>query len=77
MPYGLGFITDEIDAAVTPADYAFTIWALIYSLIFVFVVYQALPSAWVPNRNDQLIYYDIGYVFIVNMITNGAWLLIF
>jgi len=77
MPNDLGFITDDVNAMISPDNYAFAIWGLIYSLIFVFVVYQALPSSWVPNRNDQLIYYDIGYVFFVNMIANGAWLLIF
>ena len=30
-----------------------------------------------PSRNDQLIYYDIGYVFFANMIINGLWLIIF
>jgi hypothetical protein len=77
MPASLGTITDEIDARISPADYAFSIWAVIYSLIFVFVIYQALPGEWVPDRNDKLIFEDIGYWFFVNMLANGVWLILF
>ena len=77
MPNDLSEITDGVDSLIAPDGYAFSIWGLIYSLLGVFTVYSALPSAWVPNRNDQLIYNDIGYVFFVNMIINGVWLLIF
>jgi hypothetical protein len=31
----------------------------------------------VPSRNDQLIYYDIGYWFFANMLSNGMWIVIF
>ena len=77
MPQSLTEITDNIGALIEPDGYAFAIWGLIYSLLGVFTVYQALPSSWVPSRNDQLIYYDIGYVFFANMIINGVWLIIF
>ena len=77
MPKSLSEITDGVDSLIAPDGYAFSIWGLIYSLLGVFTVYSALPSSWVPDRNDQLIYTDIGYVFFVNMIINGVWLLIF
>lgn len=77
MPNSLTYITDTVDVLIAPDGYAFSIWGLIYSLLGVFVVYQALPSSWVPDRNDQLIYFDIGYVFLANMIINGFWLIIF
>lgn len=77
MQNSLSEITDSVNARISPAGYAFSIWGLIYSLLGVFVVYQALPSAWVPTRNDQLIYYDIGYIFIFNMLINGVWLILF
>jgi hypothetical protein len=77
MPASLSEITDAVDSLIAPAGYAFSIWGLIYSLLGVFVIYQALPSSWVPDRNDQLIYYDIGWVFPVNMVINAVWLIIF
>ena len=42
-----------------------------------FVSYQALPGSWVPSRNDELIFEDIGYNFIVNIILNQLWIVIF
>jgi benzodiazapine receptor len=42
--------------AVTPAKFAFAIWGIIYLLIMGFTIYQALPSTWLPNRNDMLIF---------------------
>ena len=43
----------------------------------IFAIYQALPSSWVPDRNDQLIFGDIGFVFFANVFLNALWLPIF
>ena len=77
MPYTLPEITAEWDTRIDPAGYAFAIWGLIYSLLGTFVVYQALPSDWVPDRNDTLIFEDIGYHFFANMMINSIWLVLF
>jgi len=65
------------DTRIDPAGYAFSIWGVIYSLLGVFAIYQAIPSEWVPDRNDELIFGDIGYVFMANMLGNAAWLIMF
>jgi translocator protein len=39
MPYSLSDITNQWDARIDPAGYAFSIWGLIYSLLGVFTVY--------------------------------------
>jgi|TARA_B110000285_G_scaffold195272_1_gene225456 translocator protein len=70
-------ITDENDLKIAPAGYAFSIWGVIYSLLGVFMVYQALPGDWVPERNDKLIFEDLGYHFAANMVINGLWLILF
>lgn len=77
MPMSLSQITAMWDTRIDPAGYAFSIWGVIYSLIGVFVIYQAIPSEWVPDRNDELIFEDIGYVFMANMLGNAAWLIMF
>jgi hypothetical protein len=47
-------------------------------LLFVFVIYQAIPSHWgMSKRNDHLIFNEIGYWFTFNMIFNALWLCIF
>ena len=70
-------ISGQWDLRLQPAGYAFAIWGIIYLLMMIFTVYQALPSTWVPSRNDQLIFGSIGYVFFVNMLLNSFWLYIF
>lgn len=40
----------------------------------IFVVYQALPPDMVPDRNDDLIFNQIGWLFPINMIWNALWL---
>ena len=77
MTYSLADITAEIDARIDPSGYAFAIWGLIYALLGTFVTYQALPASVVPDRNDQLIFGDIGYHFFVNMLINSVWLVLF
>ena len=59
---------------IDPATWAFSIWALIYTLIFVFVIYQALPDSCCPRRNNDLIYNKIAYLFPINMVLNAGWL---
>ena len=72
-------ITKKWNVLIAPAGYAFAIWGLIYNIIIIFVIYLALPG--IKSRNDQLIYGNgvngIGYLFIINMIFNAFWLIIF
>jgi len=41
------------------------------------MIYQALPSDWVPERHDDLVFNDLGYNFAANMVINGLWLILF
>lgn len=43
-------------------------WGIIYILVGMFVIYQAIPSKYVGTRNDHLIFNDISYVFPINII---------
>lgn len=60
-----------------PAGWAFSIWGIIFTLLGAFVGYQALPSSWVPDRNNTLIFEEIGYQFFINMMINCLWLVLF
>jgi hypothetical protein len=70
-------ITDQWNLRISPSGYAFSIWGIIYTLLLVFTVYQGLPQEWVPARNNELIFDQIGYVFAANCILNASWLMIF
>jgi benzodiazapine receptor len=54
---------------VTPAGFTFSIWGVIYVLLFVFVVFQLLPRHRQDPFNSQ-----VSYLFILSGIFNIAWL---
>ena len=53
----------------TPAGYVFAIWGIIYTLLGVFVIYQALPK-----QKDKSFQKQIGSLFVLSSIFNIAWL---
>ena len=65
-----GEVSDAFPSLFTPAGYVFSIWGLIYLLLIVFVVYQALPSQKDNPRLERL-----GYAFAVSCAFNFSWLL--
>ena len=60
-----------------PANYAFLIWPFIYVFLIVFFVYQSLPSDMVPDRNDELIFGKISWLWAINMVANVFWVPLF
>ena len=68
-----GKFTAEISNAnptlITPAGYVFSIWGVIYILLGVFVVFQALPS-----KQGQPFQKKIGWLFALSSLANIVWL---
>lgn len=68
-----GRVTAEISDAnftlITPAGYTFSIWGIIYVLLGIFVVYQALPSQKHKEYHEK-----IGWLFVISSILNITWL---
>ena len=62
-------ISDANPTLVTPAGYVFSIWGVIYILLGVFVVYQALPSQQGKDFQKR-----IGWLFVLSSIVNIGWL---
>ncbi|MBK8134432.1 MAG: tryptophan-rich sensory protein [Chloroflexi bacterium] len=60
------------DMLYFPANYAFSIWGIIYTFLTVFIVYQALPS-----QRENPVFKRIGYLFVVSSAFNIAWLTCF
>lgn len=65
-------IANRLPIFFVPANYVFSIWGVIYTLLIVFIVYQALPS---QRENPYL--RKIGYWFALTCIANGVWLVLF
>ncbi len=61
-------VSDENFTAITPAGYTFAIWGVIYTLLGVFIIVQALPS----DKGETA--GKIGWFFILSCVANIAWL---
>jgi hypothetical protein len=64
-----GEVSDALYTYFTPANFAFSIWGLIYLGLTGFVVYQALPS-----QRDNPMMRRIGYPFALTSLLNAVWL---
>jgi benzodiazapine receptor len=62
-------ISDSNPTLITPAGYVFSIWGVIYVLLGVFVILQALPS-----QKEKEYMKRIGWLFVLSSIINIAWL---
>jgi benzodiazapine receptor len=60
------------DLLYFPANYAFSIWSVIYTFLIAFGIYQALPA---QRENSAL--RRIGWLFVASCIFNAAWLISF
>jgi len=65
-------ISDSYPSLFTPPGYVFSIWSVIYTLLIVFMIYQALPS----QRGAS--YLKPTSVFLVlGGLINNSWLILF
>jgi len=64
-----GAISDKYATLISPAGYVFTIWSVIYFLLFVFAVYQALPS-----QKNKMFQKQIGVLFLLSCVFNISWI---
>lgn len=62
-------VSDSNPTLITPAGDVFSIWGIIYMLLAVFVVYQALPSQ--QGKDCQK---KIGWLFVLSSVVNIVWL---
>jgi benzodiazapine receptor len=62
-------ISDANPTLITPAGYVFSIWGIIYVLLGIFVVFQALPSQRGRDYQER-----IGWLFVSSCLLNIAWL---
>jgi hypothetical protein len=64
-------LSDRFPVLVTPANYVFSIWTLIYILLGAFTVYQALPRT---RRDADL--RSIGYLPVAAGVLNTSWIVL-
>lgn len=75
-PQGLtiGEVSQQVfgDVLITPADYAFAIWGLIYLGLISLAIYQALPA----QKNDPILH-KIGYKLAIASVAQIIWVFCF
>ena len=62
-------ISDANLTLITPAGYAFSIWGIIYILLGMFVIFQALP-----REKEKEYHGKIGWFFVLSSVFNIVWL---
>ena len=62
-------ISDANPTLITPAGYVFSIWGIIYILLAIFVIYQALPS-----QKEKEYPKKIGWLFVLSSTANIVWI---
>lgn len=62
-------ISDANLTLITPAGYVFSIWGIIYVLLGIFVVFQALPK-----EGKKEYHRKIGWLFVLSSVFNIIWL---
>jgi len=60
-------VSDRYPTPVTPADYAFSIWVLIYAGLLAFAIYQLLPA-------NIAKYTKIRTLYVASCVLNCAWI---
>ena len=65
-------ISNRLQILFVPENYVFSIWGVIYTLLIIYVVYQALPS-----QRENPILRRIGWLFVVSCIANATWIVAF
>ncbi len=64
-------VSNTYPTLITPAGYVFSIWGIIYILLGVFVIYQALP-----RKNGGDYHRKIGWLFVISSLINIAWIFV-
>ncbi|MHA1925950.1 MAG: TspO/MBR family protein [Candidatus Thorarchaeota archaeon] len=65
-------VSDSYPSLFTPPGYVFSIWSVIYTLLIVFMIYQALPS-----QREASYLKPTSVFFVLGGIINNSWLILF
>ncbi len=65
-------VSDYFTSLFTPPGYVFSIWSVIYTLLIVFMIYQALPS-----QRDASYLRPTAIFFVIGGVINDSWLILF
>ncbi|MGJ1409204.1 hypothetical protein ACR78Z_05980 [Sphingobacterium thalpophilum] len=70
----MGTISAKYENLFTPAGYAFSIWGLIYLLLFGFIIYFGPITR--QTQEKECVLKQIGWWFVISCFANSLWVLI-
>lgn len=62
-------ISDTYSTLITPAGYVFSIWGIIYILLLVFAIFQAMP-----NQRERPFIREVSFLFVISSVLNISWI---
>ncbi|GAB3068193.1 tryptophan-rich sensory protein [Salinicoccus sesuvii] len=68
----VGFVADDNQSIIQPAGFAFSIWGLIYVLLFIWIIKVFFSKTWEGSMAYRLKFWPI-----LNFLLNGTWILVF
>lgn len=68
----VGNVANNNQPIIQPAGFAFSIWGLIYILVFIWIIKQFFQKTW-----ENSMAYRLKYWPIINFLLNSAWILVF
>lgn len=69
----VGSVSDSIPNLFAPAGITFSIWGIIYSLLFAFMVYQG-RDIFASTKVEMPFLHKIGYFFFLSNLANIGWI---
>lgn len=67
-------ISDQYSNLFAPAGITFSIWGLIYLLLFLYTIYQMGCWQKKPEKSREKLFQEIGILFIMTSILNATWI---
>lgn len=68
----IGSVTENNQAIIQPAGFAFSIWGLIYVIILAWII-----KLFVSNEHGNIIVNELKYLPIINFLLNGLWVVVY
>lgn len=68
-------LSDKYDNLFTPIGFTFSIWSVIYTLLFVFSVVPLVNYFRGKEKKNTFSNKNIGYLYAISCLLNGAWIL--
>ncbi len=68
-------LSDKFNNPFIPIGFTFSIWSIIYSLLFIFVIVGLVNYFRGKPQKNKLIDKNIGYLFALSCLLNGSWIL--